>query len=135
MSGVGYIHDDRGGLGPDWSLQRATFRDIYQRVSVGTTTKLQRCRHYVIVQQRRVFGVTSIKPENRTSKSGFQLYTGPESQIGFQWVGNRKFICTLDDINVIDLKAGEVIQTQNWEHYTKWKDVPGSAFGTIEDDD
>lgn len=130
------IQDSQGTPGPPWSLDKASFRDIYERVTVGTTTKLQRCRHYVIIRSRRGFGITSIRPSNRTSLSLFQLHTGPETSIQFGWVGgNRKFVCTFDETIVVDKKTGEATQEQYWEHYTKFKDVPGSEFGTIEDDD
>jgi hypothetical protein len=137
MSGVGFqIADNQNSGGPAWSLDRATFRDLYQRETRGTQTILQRSRHYVFALSRRVFGVTQVKPENRTTRFTFDFYTGPETQVAFRWIGgNRKFICTLDDLQIVDKKTGEALHTQQWEHYTKWKDVPSSEFGTTEDDD
>lgn len=120
--------------GATWNLERASFRDLYQRVTVGGTTKLQRCRHYTITQSRRGFGLTSISPDNRTNQSSFNLFTGAGVTLAFSST-SRKYICTLDDVQVIDKKTGEAVQTQQWEHYTKWADVPDSEFGTTEDAD
>lgn len=133
---TGRIYDHENTSGPPWKLDRATYKDLYQRVTQGTTTKLQRCRHYVITRSRILYGVTSITPENRKAMSLFSLWTGPETSAAFGWVGGgRKFICTLDDLGITDHKTGEALHQQQWEHYSKWADVPDSDFGTTDDVD
>lgn len=131
------VPDSIGTPGPAWSLDKATFRDIIERVTIGTTTKLQRCRHYTIIRSRRGYGITSIRPSNRTSAFQFDLVTGPTTSVRVSWIGgsSRKFICTFDDTDVINKETGEAVQVQYWEHYSKFKDIPGSDFGTIEDED
>lgn len=114
-----------------WYLDKAHFRDHYQRVTVGTSTKLQRCRQYTLIQSMQLFGVTSWNPDNMMKKSTFSFRTGPESNVGFAWIGSgsRVFICSSDDLSIIDHKTGEAVRAQVWEHYTKWKDVPDTEFG------
>jgi hypothetical protein len=132
MSGnIGYlVADNANSGGPDWSLDRASFKDHVQVKVTGTSSVLQRRRQYVITMSRRVFGVTSVRPENDERKTAFSLYTGPSTQWGFTWIGgNRYFICTLDELQILDKKTGEAIHTQQWEHFSKWENIPNTEFG------
>jgi hypothetical protein len=116
--------------GPEWELVDAFFKDHIFRVAQGTGSKLQKSRQYTIIQRRKGYGITSIKPENDTSKSLFDLATGPETAIKWSWSGDggRKFLCTGDKTSVLNIETGEAIHEQTWEHYSKPEDIPDSAF-------
>ena len=123
------IKDNVGVPGPEWQLVKAYFKDHIVRVTQGLTTKLQKSRQYTIIQKRAGFGITSIKPDNDTSKLIFDLATGPETAIKWGWIGgNRKFLCTGDSTDVLDIKTGEAVQEQVWEHYSKPEDINDSVF-------
>ncbi len=130
-----WLKKDDAGNGPEWNLERASFKDHYERRTVGGTTALYRCRQYVIAMRRRGFGITSVRPDNRNKKLFFDLHTGPETQAMLTYGSSRYFICTSDDIQIVDIKTGEAVEVQVWEHYSTWAKVPGSEFGTFSDDD
>lgn len=121
MSGAG------ARISGEWYLDKRHFKDHYQRVTVGGSTKLQRARQYVIIQSMQLFGVTSIADEIRMKRNGFNFKTGPNTQIAISMPG-RVFVCSSDDLDVIDYVTGEATRVQVWEHYTNWEDVPGSEF-------
>lgn len=113
-----------------WYMDGGTFRDHYQRVTQGGATKLQRCRQYMIRTSMIGFGLISWMPQNRQSRTSFQMRTGPQSMLGFTWTG-KKFVCSDDDVDIVSYETGEFVRRQIWEHYTKWEDVPDSEFDSV----
>jgi len=123
------IKDNVGVPGPEWQLVKAYFKDHIFRVTEGQTTKLQKQRQYMIIQKRTGFGITSIKPDNDTYKSIFELATGPDTAVKWGWIGGgRRFLCTGDGTDVLDIKTGEAVQEQTWEHFSMPEDIADSAF-------
>lgn len=89
---------------------------------------LQRRRHFSIERTRRHIGVTAFNEEVGSWSATFQLATGPESSINYSGSAAKSFVCTKDDLSVVDVKSGECIQRQVWEYFSAWETIDYTEF-------
>jgi hypothetical protein len=82
---------------------------------------------YTLTIARSVFGITSFGEMVGETKQSWALLTGPGTSINYTSTA-KKWVCTKDRPELIDLTIGEYRQTQVWVYMSKWKNVEDDKF-------
>lgn len=112
----------------DWVL---VSNDPAQEFSTETETgekTLQARKHYRIERTRRHIGVSAFNEEVGRYSATFQLVTGPSSSMNYSGNAGKQYLCTVDRLQIVDLKAGEALQTQVWEYFSEWETIDMTTF-------
>ena len=98
-----------------------------QTVVDGDTSKLQWRDHFTISLVQKFVKMIAFYSETRTSCSSFTFNTSADTQCTWSQTG-KKFFCTSDEPKITDFITGEGEESQVWEHYTDWEDIPDTAY-------
>ena len=85
-------------------------------------------KHWSTKLRRRVVGVTGFMPDNGATATSFGFTTGPQTK--GTWAAGLVFVCSSDELTMLDERVGEMEENQSWEHFSKPKVVSKDTFGT-----
>lgn len=98
-----------------------------QTVVDGTTSRLQWRDHWTISLTQKFAQLISFNAENKTIRSCFTFKTGGGMTVTWSHPG-KKFFCTVDEPRILDTITGEGEESQTWEHFTDWEDIPATHY-------
>ena len=112
----------------DWYLDDLDAQEDYRDMSDdGVETKKQSCLHITISRSRKLIKVNEFAPIIGEEASCLAFLTGPNTPHAWSLRG-KKFTCSRDKIAVSDTILGEATQSQVWEYYGDWEDVPDTKW-------
>lgn len=79
-----------------------------------------------LTQTRTVIGLRFFRSAKGMKQSNFSFRTGPATRMSWSSTG---WVCTRDSIKCVNSAIGEYLQTQTWEFYGSWSNVPNGYFG------
>jgi hypothetical protein len=111
----------------DWYSEGVQCQVETQTIVDGETSKLQWRDHFTITLVRKFAMMTAFYSETRKTRTSFSFKTGGGAQCFWSCTG-KKFFCTSDEPRVMDTITGEGDESQTWEHYTDWEDIPNTHY-------
>lgn len=82
---------------------------------------------YVMTIKRIMWALTAFGEEVGNTRRTWNLVTGPGTSINYGST-NKKYVCTSDQLEMVDPYSGEIRQTQSWLYLSDWEDVPEGQF-------
>jgi hypothetical protein len=114
----------------DWYMDEPDCQVEVRNKDEDGASVLQWRDHFTIRLSRKFSGLMSHSSETRTTRTSFTAKTSAAVTI-IWFATDKKFFCTQDSCPISDSITGEGLQTQIWEHYTDWEDIPGTLIGSI----
>ncbi len=112
----------------DWYLDDLDAQEEYQDVrSDGVVTVKQQCLHITLSRARKLVGLTQFTPDVGLQAASLPFKSGPNTPQNWDFRG-KMFVCSRDKIGPIDSVTGECSQSQVWEYYSDWEDVPDTKW-------
>ena len=90
---------------------------------------IQKRTHSTIRLRRRLAGVSAFATDKDAKASAFGFSTGPDTSVE-EWDTGQTYVCTHDELTMLDELVGEMQEEEHWEYYSPWKTVPTDEWTT-----